>query len=236
MIGTIRDGWDIAVIVATLVTAGVALIGLLALVPVIRQLRRRPELAISWWFNGEPWGANDVAEIEPGASFRAGLGLTNVGDAGGESTLFNVILSDRFQLTGLAGQWGKQSGNPEVGGPCTYLKDERRFYVRLTWQYDFFVSAPDDPGRDFAGDYVLLFELSDDRLNASGQRIRWASSLRARKRLRIDASPELKCVVGARFARRTIRRIARIDPNRAPGARLASRSIGPPSHEPDEAG
>ncbi|HEY5271608.1 MAG TPA: hypothetical protein VIJ34_00075 [Acidimicrobiales bacterium] len=211
-----RDGWDIAVIAATLVTGVAAVVALIALIPIVRQLRRRPELAISWLFNGELWEEHAWVEIEPGASFTLGYGFTNVGDAGGESSLFNIVAPIRLALTDRDGNLGRRSGNPIVGGPCTYLKDERRFHAGLTWQTDCFVSLPDEPGLDQSGDETLLLDFSDERLNGSGKRIRWVSSLarwpwRMRKGvwLRIGASPELECLIGSRLATRQVRRIPR---------------------------
>jgi hypothetical protein len=225
-----RDGWDVAVIVATLFTGMAAAAGLIALIPIVRQLRRRPELSLSWWFEGQLWDESSVVEMEPGTIIHAGVGATNIGDAGGETSLYNVIFTNRFRLT--SDPWvkdGKPSGNT-ITGPCTYLAEERRFHIGLTWQINFMIMEPaQELNDDTPGDFPLVFELSDERFNARGRRIRVASSIFRRKTsllgapwLRISATPGVTCGIGTRTAQRTVRRVAAGPNDRRPEARLVN--------------
>ena len=245
-VSSIQDGWDVAVIVAILITGVAAAAGLIALVPVVRQLRRRPELAISWWFDGEQWEQSHVVEMEPGATIHAVVGLTNVGDAGGETSLYNVIFTDRFRLT--SDPWvteGKRSSNT-ITGPCTYLAEERRFHIGMTWQVAFMIIKPSHQIEDDRPDeFPLVFELSDERFNARGRRIRfassifrWQSSLFGHPWFHIDASPELECKIGLRVSQRIVRRVALRPSDSQPTAQLVKIEMltRPASHKSRQGG
>jgi len=222
-IGT-RDGLDYFVIVVTVVAAVAAIAAAIAVLGIFQQFRRRPELRIGWEHESQPWPSTKALAIPVGSRCRVRVSLTNVGDAGSDTSMATVVLATPFELVEIdqtrakskAKAKGRCSSNSVAGflpdHSVTVLASERHFYVGSSWTVDFEIRSTEFPLSEVPppGDYKLLIDFSDDRLNRTGRRIKWLRSLSTvgfeNELIAVRAYPEGSVVdIGRRSDHRIVR-------------------------------
>lgn len=205
-----------------LVAAVVGAIGALATAASVGyaalQLRRRPEVCITWWVNDVLWPKDKVLEVsQDHPTLKIRIGAHNVGNATGETSMTNFAVPYCCRLADARGQMGTESGD-NIAGKHTddkvfFVVAERRFYPGMMWIHDETVNTPFDSSMPIGFTHEFVFTIEDDRFSARGKR--WLPS-RARPLVEhreqtkvwrlIRAAPEdVVCGPGYRRSTRSIK-------------------------------
>jgi hypothetical protein len=227
-----RDIWDVLALIVGLIAGGTAIVGFTLW---ILNLRRRPEVEFLWNISltgARPgfraWPQSDAPVIRVGETILVEASVHNIGDATGERALTNFVVPDCFSLhsydkpnpdpvltsgNGIAGLKPKEE--------VRFIARERSFYVDMWWMHLYSLTldrAPNSTG------VRILMELSEDRLNARGERLLrslvspslppaspygtpWTNARvrRVLRRITVGNGAEVRCRAGTRQTVRDLR-------------------------------